>query len=334
MAWVSTVNASHMHMSSMKNKMNKRTSSLAGFTLIELLVVIAIIAILAAMLLPALAKAKQKALATGCLNNLKQVGNASAMYFGDNKDEIPYTALRFRFGTEMTWDDLLSDYLGGTLTENDKWLGPVGILREIKVLKCPSDKTPNVAGWGGTGRHRSYAMPRYRVPNAAAWPPNSDRATGLGLRWNFGNGAGADAETAPSWNPADRAPGIGGGVTYSGAIPNPSPRYQYGIGSTMVLKGSETIMVTEFIRHNNIQGHPDAAHIDNANSHYGSGTVQVMPSGGDYIYPSPSMHHGPENYNYLFVDGHAEFLDRRATLGLTNTTLTTMSGMWTINPRD
>jgi prepilin-type N-terminal cleavage/methylation domain-containing protein/prepilin-type processing-associated H-X9-DG protein len=111
-----------------------------AFTLIELLVVIAIIAILAAMLLPALARAKEAGKRTACLNNLRQLSLSAQMYVGDNQGFYPPRSDSDR------WPDKFYENYG----------------KSLKLLLCPSETTnsPATIGGGSNSNNVADAAPR------------------------------------------------------------------------------------------------------------------------------------------------------------------------------
>lgn len=295
-----------------------------AFTLIELLVVIAIVAILAAMLLPALAKAKAKAQAANCMGNLRQIGVATTMYLDDSKDKIPYGLIRLNSGYDISWDDLLNGYLGGTMGNSTNAgsaftsLVP-GKQHNMKVLQCPADKLALTVPWGANANRRSYSMSANAMTNA----PSAGEPSGVGLFWS-----------APGDNqPANPTPALAQNAVYlqyranGGVVP--------AVTSAMTLAPATTLTVTELIWANNIAGAVPGVVINGPNSsglsYSFTGQVQTSSKPAEY-------HNG--FMNYLFVDGHVEYLDPQATVstrqtpGFPTPSLTRPFGIWTIKAND
>ena len=194
----------------------------AGFTLIELLVVIAIIAILAAMLLPALSRAKEKAIRIRCTSNLKQLGVACYIYAGDNSDKL----FAYTQGTTAYWPWDVPEYpLMKNMLAN-------GCVRG--TLYCPANPEQNndtLWNWTVSGNDG------YRVTGYAFTFPNTPAL--LSTNWNYKltpQPIQYGTLTFPAPSPSDR-PMIADVTISEPGQNSPVPAYQTGYNWTKINGG-------------------------------------------------------------------------------------------------
>jgi prepilin-type processing-associated H-X9-DG protein len=258
------------------------------------------------LLLPALAAAKQKAFRIQCTSQMKQIGLGFTLFTGDHEDKYPpaaYSTGAYQY--QLTWDDYLNRYIGGSDSDADLMLGAssAGI---PAILKCPADRIEITIAWATFGQRRTYSM----------------------------NGAdqieiGANGSVAL---PAKPTHGVGAYLYKSdGALPPWEPP---GYKNNIVADPAGTILLAEQPEGGNIAGndYPSFCMGPTGPAIAGDQTPYQIVTGGSQAYGSSAYGLHSHRFNYLFHDGHVETLKIEQTTGIG--TVTAPKGMWTVTAGD
>jgi prepilin-type N-terminal cleavage/methylation domain-containing protein/prepilin-type processing-associated H-X9-DG protein len=285
-----------------------------AFTLIELLVVIAIIAILAALLLPSLAAAKNRAWRVQCASQQRQLGLGIIMFAADRDDQFPPSAYYVSDNRQLAWDTWIHRYISGTAPEDKLNIALVPTTYAPKIEKCPADRMPTLEsdpqwGWVTYGLRRTYAMNSVGPTwGSEWWVDTSQPLPDLNVPGRHGVGI--------AW----KGPGVKG-------YPDPDAK---GYKSSVVKDPANTLLLVE---QPNIQNAVGNAWPAFCNGPYGSGDLfQTDPAPDAKNFGNNQYGLHGKRFNYLFHDNHVQALRIEQTVG--SGTLTAPRGFWTVAPGD